>query len=122
MPITPFIENPESVSAQDAENTGSMKTSTFDHLRQGVSVRNRRDFFDGVLPKFNFIFDDLTLEKSYFGDPKPWFDGVAFADVPRQLPEHAGDESQAAFHPGDVDASLHEPYAKSGIIVSASVI
>lgn len=116
MPVTPFNESPPIISSQSIVNSGSIDTSAFNHLRQGVSIRNPRDFFDGTLPRFNYIVDDLVLEQSSLGNPALHNVGTPHEDVPGYNLELVADESQSPLHPAEVDAALNDPFVRSGII------
>lgn len=68
MAYTPYTEAPV-VRTTVQPTTGGMDTVEFDHLRQGVSIRNDRDRYAGTMPKLGTGRNDHQFDVVTYGQP-----------------------------------------------------
>ena len=121
--LTPFIEAPHVRQPLPAlsEMSGS-DTSVIDHLRQGISIRNDRDRFDGPGPKLEAEVDGHEISVVTYGQSDASLVDVAFEEIPRfDAASHIQQSSDPIFPLIIDNASLIDPEKMGGFIEPFSI-
>lgn len=84
MSFTPFIDGQNSIGQSTNRASASIgyDTTSFDHLRQGVEIRNDKDRYGGPL-KISAGTLDHSLEQIVFGQPLPYKEEFSFEEADR---------------------------------------
>ena len=80
MAITPFIEAPTKRTTTQP-TSGGMDTRAFDFLRQGASVINDEQRFNGTLPKMGPEIDSSVHVFNQYGQPKLYLDSAQWEEI-----------------------------------------
>lgn len=120
--FTPFVEAPHVKKSVVASETTGSNTSLFDHLRQGISIRNDRDRFDGPGPKLGAEVDGHEINVVTYGQSDASLPDVEFEEVPRfDAVSHIQNSSEPIFPLIIDNASLIDPEKMGGFIEPLSI-
>lgn len=114
--IIPFIEAP-SIRLTEQNVSGGMDTVGFDHLRQGVSIRNNSDRYAGVMPKIGTGRNDHVTEIVTYGQGNEFTDEPIFEFIDTFDPVRYIENNQSLIFPIILaNATLIDPEKAGGFI------
>lgn len=111
MSITPFIEAP-AIRTRPQPVSGGINISSYEHLLQGVEVKNIKNRSKGSLPKIGAGTIDHTIEQVIFGQSSDYPFGLSFNDTKQKIYAQDYLENRIQYN----SASLDEGFSTDGVI------